>query len=143
MPKPIAEKVALLRREKTEVPVIYIGAGTCGMVAGAADTLQIVRNYLDDHRLKAEIVEVGCIGLCSAEPILDVQLPGKTRISFKNITAEKVYTVLDGAFNNNYEPEDVLGQFAAPALVPWEGVPLFTNCLFSRIKKDWCLKIAG
>lgn len=143
MPKPIAEKVALLRREKTEVPVIYIGAGTCGMVAGAADTLQMVRNYLDDHRLKAEIVEVGCIGLCSAEPILDVQLPGKTRISFKNITAEKVYTVLDGAFNNNYEPEDVLGQFAAPALVPWEGVPFVHELPFFKNQKRLVLENCG
>ncbi len=143
LPKQVADKVALLRREKTELPVIYVGAGTCGLVAGAAETLKMVKNYLDDHHLKAEVVETGCIGLCSAEPLLDVQLPGKTRISFKNITAEKVYPVLDAAFNNNYEPETVLGQFPAAALVPWEGVPFIHDLSFFKRQKRLVLENCG
>ncbi|MGC8866408.1 MAG: NADH-ubiquinone oxidoreductase-F iron-sulfur binding region domain-containing protein [Bacteroidales bacterium] len=141
--KPLAEKLSLLKREKTELPVIYVGSGTCGLVAGAAETLQMVKNYLDDHRIKAEVVEVGCIGLCSAEPLLDIQLPGKTRISFKNITSEKVYSVLDAAFNNTYEPEDVLGQFAAPSLVPWEGVPYLHDLPFFKGQKRLVLENCG
>ena len=141
-PKAIADKLALLKREKTDKPVICIGAGTCGLIAGAGETTAMVRQYIADHKIRAEVIEVGCIGLCSAEPLLDVQLPGKTRISFRNITQEKVYSTLDAAFNNTYNPEDVLGQFFQPNLVPWEGVPFLSELEFfknqNRLVLDNC-----
>jgi hypothetical protein len=34
------------------------------------------------------------------EPVVEVQLPGKTRVSFRNVTAEKLPFVLDGMFNS-------------------------------------------
>jgi hypothetical protein len=66
-----------LRRERLAKPAIFVGTGTCGLGAGAAKTLEAVRNYL--KTLQKDVVEVGCVGLCSEEPILDVQLPGRAR----------------------------------------------------------------
>ena len=63
----------------------------------AGKTLTAVRTYLARHDVDAEVVEVGCIGLCSAEPLVDVQLPGMTRIAFQGITADKVDDLLDPA----------------------------------------------
>ena len=57
-------------------PVIYIGTGTCGLGAGAGKVLEAVNQWLADHSVDAEVVEVGCIGLCVEEPLLEVQLPG-------------------------------------------------------------------
>ena len=50
------------------------------------ETLDAIRAYLDSHEIKADVVKVGCIGLCSAEPMVDVQLPGRTRVAFQQIT---------------------------------------------------------
>ena len=92
--KEFASRISRLRREDVVQPVIFIGAGTCGLGAGAAKTMAVVREYLRSHEIEADIVEVGCIGLCSAEPLLDVQLPGRNRISFKGVTADKTERVL-------------------------------------------------
>ncbi len=71
-----------LRRRVLEKPVLFVGTGTCGLGAGAGKTLAAVRAILGDAGIEADVVEVGCIGLCSEEPLLDVQLPGRTRLCF-------------------------------------------------------------
>jgi len=76
-------KLPLLKRERVEKPVIYVGAGTCGLGAGAGKTLEEIKTYLDTNSIDAEIIEVGCIGLCAAEPIVDIQLPNYNRVAFK------------------------------------------------------------
>ena len=82
--KEVTDTLALLRHDTVNLPVVYIGSGTCGKVAGANETFQTVSKYLVEKNIKAEVVRVGCIGLCTYEPLVDIQLPGKARISFKN-----------------------------------------------------------
>ncbi|MBD3289220.1 hypothetical protein GF337_10485, partial [candidate division KSB1 bacterium] len=98
---------AAFRRESVEKPVIFIGTGTCGLGAGAAKTLNRIQLYVKEREIDAEIIEVGCIGLCVEEPVVDVQLPQRTRISFKQITEDKVDDLLDGIFNNRVLKEHV------------------------------------
>ena len=59
------ERMAELRRERLARPVILVGAGTCGLAAGADATLTAVREYLAVKSLAADVAEVGCIGLQS------------------------------------------------------------------------------
>nr|HQH80372.1 (2Fe-2S) ferredoxin domain-containing protein [bacterium] len=97
-PEEAKSKIASLRREDVSKATIFVGTGTCGLGAGAGKSLEAIKKYLSDKKIDAEIVEVGCIGLCSEEPIVDVQLPGKRRLSFKTVTEEKVVGVLDSVF---------------------------------------------
>ena len=111
-------------RSKIAKPVIFIGAGTCGLGAGAAKTLAATKNYLRENKLDAEIVEVGCIGLCSAEPLLDIQLPGHNRISFQRVDEQKVDGLLRSVFQLEIPAEaEVLGQFSSSSNRIWQGVP--------------------
>ncbi|MCF7928432.1 MAG: 4Fe-4S binding protein [Spirochaetales bacterium] len=48
---------------------IKVGAGSCGLAAGAG----AVRDYLKEHITDIDIVDVGCIGHCYAEPIVEVE----------------------------------------------------------------------
>ncbi len=117
--------LAALRRERIDRPVVFAGAGTCGLGAGAARTLEAIRKWLAGQSIAAEVVEVGCIGLCSEEPIVDIQLPGRTRVSFGGITADKVPDLLEDVLIGGRVPaEIVLGQFADPdgLLEPWPDV---------------------
>jgi len=61
-----------LLRLKNSQPVIYIGTGTCGLGAGAYETLEQIKKYLSEKKINAKIIEVGCIGLCSSEPLVDI-----------------------------------------------------------------------
>lgn len=121
--KATSEELSLLRRSKVSKPVLYIGMGTCGMIAGAGRTLEAVERYLTEHKLDYEIIRVGCLGLCSAEPLLDVQMPGKTRISFHHATEDKVEQLLNSVFYHTLLTDMVLGQFGNTMLEAWPNVP--------------------
>jgi NADH:ubiquinone oxidoreductase subunit E len=58
-------------------------------VRGAGDTANAAENWLKSKNIDAEIIKTGCIGLCSAEPIMDVQMPEMNRVSFENVTEGK------------------------------------------------------
>jgi len=137
------ERLALLRRDRLARPAIFVGAGTCGLGAGAAKTLAAVRQYLAERAIAADVVEVGCIGMCSAEPLLDVQLPGRTRVSFRGVTAEKVPGLLEAALAGRVPAADVLGQFRTPPLQPWLDVPYLDEHPFFRPQTRWVLANCG
>ena len=87
--------LASLRRDTVDKPVIFVGAGTCGLGAGAGKTLAAIKEFLSKHQKSADVIEVGCNGMCSDEPIVDIQIPGRARISFGNITADKAPQLLE------------------------------------------------
>ncbi len=123
-PEALGSFLAGLRRETVTGPAIFIGAGTCGMGAGAGKTLVAIREFLDRNQIEADIIEVGCNGMCSDEPIMDIQLPGKARLSFGNVTSENAPRLLDDVLRHESVPADwVLGQYRSPSALPWEDVP--------------------
>ncbi len=61
--------------ENNEVPVVYIGAATCGRAAGALEVEKVIRDVLLGNGREAIFIEVGCMGPCVFEPIVMVQEP--------------------------------------------------------------------
>ncbi|MBP7496044.1 MAG: NADH-quinone oxidoreductase subunit NuoF [Bacteroidales bacterium] len=132
-----------LLREKIERPAIFIGAGTCGLGAGADKTLAEVEKYLQTKNINADVYQVGCIGLCAAEPIMDIQLPGYTRISYKHIYYEKVNALLDKVFSLDPPTEDLIGQFTDNSNRSWENIPEFNEHPFFKPQRRIVLKNCG
>ena len=77
------------------VPVVYVGSGTCGRAAGALEVLDAARRTLARLAVPARVVEVGCIGPCYLEPLLDVRVPGQPRVSYGNVTPESAERILE------------------------------------------------
>ncbi|MBK9118664.1 MAG: NADH-quinone oxidoreductase subunit NuoF [Phycisphaerales bacterium] len=140
-----AARLALLRRDQVERPTIFVGAGTCGLGAGAGKTLTAVRAYLEQHTLAADVVEVGCIGICSAEPLVDVQLPGRTRVAFSQVTADLVDTLLDELLARRAPSGNILGQFrpVTDGAAVWEDVPFLDEHPFFAPQTRWVLANCG
>lgn len=126
-----------------ENPVIFIGAGTCGLGAGAGKTKAAIEHYIREKNIGAELIEVGCIGFCTAEPIMDVQLPGKNRISFQKVTSDKVEHILDRVFSGNPEETGILGQFSYNGNKPWNNVPEISEHPFFVHQKRVVLQNCG
>jgi NADH-quinone oxidoreductase subunit F len=136
--------VTALRRERVGKPVIFIGTGTCGLGAGAAKTLAAIRKYLEAAEKDVEIVQVGCIGLCSEEPIVDVQFPGRTRVSFGNVTADDVPGLFDHVFAGQIPLDMVLGQFRQQnGQTPWDEVPYMDEHSFMAMQRRVVLINSG
>ena len=136
-----------VRREVLTRPAIFVGTGTCGLGAGAGKSLAAVKRYLEAKSIAADIVEVGCIGLCAAEPLLDVQLPGRTRVGFQAVSQDKVEAILDAVFAGTM-PKDaslVLAQFRSDEATqtPWEGVGYIDEHPFFAPQTRWVLANCG
>ena len=132
-----------LRREKIDRPVIFIGTGTCGLGAGAGKTLAALRAHLEARAIEADIVEVGCIGLCVAEPVVDIQMPGRARMSFSNITADDAPGLIDSVFAGEIDIAKVLGQFPASAGQEAWDAPMLSDHPFFAAQTRWVLVNCG
>ena len=69
-------------------PWIRVGTALCGKAAGCDSVVAALGASLERQGVDAQISEVGCLGLCFAEPLVDVQLPGGPRVFYRNITPE-------------------------------------------------------
>ena len=75
--------------------VIRVGMGTCGIAAGARETLEAIQVQLAQRHMEAQVSTVGCLGMCAKEPLIDIQQAGKSRILYGNITADMVAKLFD------------------------------------------------
>ncbi|MBN2510429.1 MAG: (2Fe-2S) ferredoxin domain-containing protein [Spirochaetales bacterium] len=68
---------------------IIIGMGTCGIAAGAKDAYSAFVDELAAHNLgNVTVKQTGCMGLCHAEPTVEVIMPEMPRIIYGNVNAQ-------------------------------------------------------
>ncbi len=77
-----------------EAPWVRIGSALCGQAAGCDAVVEAVDDALSATGAVAQVSRVGCIGLCYAEPLLDVQLPGGPRVFYGNVTPESAAEIV-------------------------------------------------
>jgi NADH:ubiquinone oxidoreductase subunit F (NADH-binding)/(2Fe-2S) ferredoxin len=99
------------------VPVIYFGMASCGRAAGALEVRKAVEETLAENNITAKLVDVGCIGPCYLEPLMDIALPGWARVSYGQMTPNKAKKIVLEALKAGIPPfADALG-----TLEPVEG----------------------
>jgi NADH:ubiquinone oxidoreductase subunit F (NADH-binding)/ferredoxin/(2Fe-2S) ferredoxin len=93
-----------------EKPCILVGAGTCGNSAGAVGVKKAIQEALAENQVAAEVLDVGCIGMCYLEPMVDIIKPGQPRISYANMTPDQIKEVIkDYLVAGNPRPDLALG----------------------------------
>ncbi|MDO8578000.1 MAG: NADH-quinone oxidoreductase subunit NuoF [Dehalococcoidales bacterium] len=116
--KAVAEWKALQQDPR---PQILLGMATCGQAAGAGSILEAVNRELTRHNIQATITDVGCIGLCYAEPLLDIIKPGRPRICYSAVTSKIVPQIIeDYLLKDNPRPDLALGTIGEGTI---EGIP--------------------
>ncbi|MBN2185864.1 MAG: SLBB domain-containing protein [Dehalococcoidia bacterium] len=75
---------------------ILIGTATCGKAAGALATLEALGKELSRQSADAKIIQVGCMGLCYAEPLVTISKPDSFRVVYHNVTPELVPRLIEG-----------------------------------------------
>ena len=88
------EKVAM-RKEGDDAVRIVVGMATCGIAAGARPVmLKFVEEVQKRNLQNVTVSQTGCIGMCRLEPMLDVIMPGKEKVTYVKMTAEMAEKVV-------------------------------------------------
>ncbi len=120
----------ILSREKVTCPLIMVSSGMAARVSGAEDTLREIRSYLLEREMDAELTRIGGIGMSKAEPIVAIQLPGRSRVYFSGIDTAHVASLLDDVFHLNIPPGNLIGQLRLPGHEAWKDVPFLDEIPF-------------
>lgn len=112
--------------ENSSLPVIYFGMASCGRAAGALEVRKAVEEALDENFLSARLVDVGCIGPCYMEPLMDIAMPGWARVSYSQVTPARAKKLVLAALKSGAPPlEDAVGVLEPLARRLTGGLPLF------------------
>ena len=83
-----------LRKDDEGVRVV-VGMATCGIAAGARPVmLAFVEEKAKRNLPHVSVSQTGCIGMCRLEPMVDVIVPGKDKVTYVHMTPEKVARVV-------------------------------------------------
>lgn len=127
-----ASRVARARRGG-DGTLIFVGLGTCGLANGAAAIRKRIEAFLEENRIPASIVDVGCIGYCQKEVFVDIALPGSPRIAYAGVTKDNINTLLaDVLLHGRLENPLAIGrhdpaQGSLAALPEVDSVPFFAR----------------
>lgn len=77
---------------ESDKPRILVGAATCGRAAGALDVMEEFKKELSAAGIsdKVELVETGCLGLCYAEPLVEIRACGTPSVLYSNVSPKDV-----------------------------------------------------
>ena len=86
--------VSMREADENNIRVV-VGMATCGIAAGARP---VMLSFMDEIRKRnlqnVTVSQTGCIGMCRLEPMVDVYMPGKEKVTYVHMTPEKVGRVV-------------------------------------------------
>ena len=116
------ERLLRLRRQKVTLPTVYVGGGTCGLGAGADRVLYAAREHAKLRGIQVEVVELGCLGLCADEPIVEIQLPSRPKLTFAKVQEQEFPALFDAVLSGAVPTERLLGQSPVEGQLKWPDV---------------------
>ena len=103
--KSLAELAAIREKMQSKVVIregmgnirVVVGMATCGIAAGARPVLKAFTEGVSNNALtdKVTVTQTGCIGICQYEPVVEVFEPGKEKVTYVKVTAEKAVEIVE------------------------------------------------
>ena len=81
---------------------IIIGMGTCGIAAGSGEVYNTFQEELSKNNLNNSIIikKTGCIGFCSLEPTVEIQMPGLPDTLYGDVNKDFVKEIVENHIKN-------------------------------------------
>ena len=75
---------------------VVVGMATCGIAAGARPVLKALVDEVAKRNVQhVSVTQTGCIGMCQYEPIVEIFEPGKEKVTYVKMDAEKAAEVVE------------------------------------------------
>lgn len=115
---------------ESDKPRILVGAATCGRAAGALDVMEEFKKELSAAGIsdKVELVETGCLGLCYAEPLVEIRACGTPSVLYSNVSPKDVAKLVKehvvGGKAVREKAEAVMADAEYDGIVPFKKHPM-------------------
>ncbi len=74
---------------------VVVGMATCGISAGARPVLATFVEEVAKRNLNnVQVVQTGCIGMCTYEPIVEIYAPDKEKVTYIHVDSEKAKRIV-------------------------------------------------
>jgi len=120
----IKERTPILSAAAPGSAHVLVGMNTCGIASGAKKTTAAFMEEISRTGVNARVFQTGCVGMCFDEPLVDVVLPGRPKVTYRNLVADKVARVVDEHLAGGEMVQAFALCQSADGAPPWEGVPL-------------------
>jgi len=90
------ESLKNMEMRKTDKDIrVVVGMATCGIAAGARPVLSTFVEEVSKRNLNnVQVVQTGCIGMCTYEPIVEVYAPDKEKVTYIHVDSEKAKRIV-------------------------------------------------
>jgi len=84
-----------MRHEDTVNARVVVGMATCGIAAGARPVmLEFIEELKRRNMSDVTVSQTGCAGVCRLEPMVDVYIKGQEKVTYVNMTPDKVARII-------------------------------------------------
>jgi len=87
---------------------IAVGMATCGLATGAQEVFDQLEKSIAGTGLDAVLSRTGCLGFCQREPLVDVYIPGKPRLTFSDMTPSRAVELVEALTKGDFPKEYIL-----------------------------------
>ena len=100
-----------VRKEDSDTTRVVIGMATCGIAAGARPVMLSFMDEIQKRQLNnVTVSQTGCVGMCRLEPMVDIILPGKEKVTYVHVKPEMVPRIVtEHIVNGNPVQEYTIG----------------------------------
>ena len=73
---------------------VVVGMATCGIAAGARPVLNTLVEEVAKHKLPVSILQTGCIGMCTLEPMVEVYEKDNNKTTYCLVDSNKAKEIV-------------------------------------------------
>ena len=121
---------------------ISVGMSSCGLAVGAKDVFEAAKEAARKRNLRATIQPVGCMGICYAEPLIEICKNGLPGAVYSEVKPEAIGGIFD-----EYLGGDVSNAFAlrsrTESAEAEDKVSLLNELDFCKLQVKWVTRNCG
>ena len=91
-------------------PKILVGMATCGQATGARQVYDRMTEKVRASETEIVVEKTGCIGFCYKEPLVDVIVPGKPRLTYERVNPEFAEKIIEDLSQGRFIEESVMAR---------------------------------
>jgi len=105
------QKMVQFREDSGGGARVMVGMATCGIAAGARPVMSACQEEVSRRGLRdVTVIQVGCVGVCRLEPIVEVLVGGQEKVTYVNMTPDKAREVIaEHVVNQRIKTEYTIG----------------------------------